>query len=425
MRVSLLTHVPYRRFADGFESEHQAVITTPYSLADPAEIAATFFDALDNAMLAARQGFDGLAFLEHSQSSYDMAPNPSLMATTVAYQTEAEGLPVAVFPTGRSLGKTREPLRIAEEYAVIDAVSNGRLMAGFPVGLPYDAAINHGVPPVEIRERFEEGFGLVRRAWSAREPFAFNGRFSQRSTVNPWPRPVQEPHPPIWLMGVGSPGTMKRVAHEGFGYQLGGVFGAKVTGSRLFEMFWRFVEEAGHEPNPYRLGFMQPICVAESMAEAERLYAPHVEYFYRRGIGNSPPHLTTLAGTVPPPGLRHLLKNPDAFAARERLTSMSFREFVDAGCVIIGSPEKVADEITQITEEYRIGHLLAICGFGSIPRSLARQNITMFAEQVLPRIRDLWPESRWPNHWWPTRLGGVSTDGESTAQSVPIVGGVR
>jgi alkanesulfonate monooxygenase SsuD/methylene tetrahydromethanopterin reductase-like flavin-dependent oxidoreductase (luciferase family) len=418
MRVSLLSHVPYRQFPDDFEDNYDAVISTPYALAESAEIAATFRDTLDNAMLAARSGFDGVAFLEHGQSSYDISPNPSLMASAVAYATEAEGLPVALFPTGRSLGKTREPLRIAEEYGVLDAISNGRLMAGFPVGLPYDAAVNHGVPPIEIRERFEEGFGLVRRAWSSRQPFPFNGKFSQRASVNPWPRPVQDPHPPIWMMGVGSPGTMKRVAQEGFGYQLGGLFGAKITGSRLFDMFWQFVEEAGAEPNPYRLGYMQPVCVAESMAEAERLYAPHIEYFYRRGIGNVPAHLLTLAGTVPPAGLRHLLRTPDAFAAGTRLTSMRFRDFVEAGCVIIGSPEQVAEEITQVVEEFRIGHLLAICALGSMPQAMAQNNITMFAEQVLPKIRDLWPESEWPNYWWPRRLGGVSATEEPVAAQV-------
>ena len=281
MRVSLLSQVPYRTFPSDFDKKHDSVITTPYGLVDNREIVAAHRDVLDNAMFAARSGFDGLAFLEHGQSSYDMAPNPSLLIAAVAYSTEVESLPVALFPTGRSLGKTREPLRVAEEYGVLDAISNGRLMAGFPVGLPYDAAVNHGVPPVEIRARFEEGFSLVRRAWSAQQPFPFNGQFSQRASVNPWPRPVQNPHPPIWLTGVGSPGTMKRAARDGFGYQMNGIFGSKSMGSKPFDMFWRFIEEAGHPANPCRLGFMQPICVAKSMEEAERLYAPHVEYFYK------------------------------------------------------------------------------------------------------------------------------------------------
>jgi alkanesulfonate monooxygenase SsuD/methylene tetrahydromethanopterin reductase-like flavin-dependent oxidoreductase (luciferase family) len=271
------------------------------------------------------------------------------------------------------------------------------------------------VPPIEVRQRFEEGFGLVRRAWAEREPFTFNGRFSQRASVNPWPRPVQDPHPPIWLMGTGSPGTMKRAAAEGFGYQLGGVFGAQAMGSRLFDMFWKVVEEAGHPLNPYRLGYMQPVCVADSEAEAERLYAPHIEYFYHRGIGNVPSHLLTLAGTVPPVGLRAMLGKPTSGPASvaSRVGEMCFKDLVEAGCVIVGSADQVAEEIAELSTSLRIGHLLAIMAVGSMPRELAQRNIQLFAEQVLPRLHDLWPEDEWPNHWWPRRLGGVPVGAET------------
>jgi alkanesulfonate monooxygenase SsuD/methylene tetrahydromethanopterin reductase-like flavin-dependent oxidoreductase (luciferase family) len=85
-------------------------------------------------MVGARVGFDGLALTEHGQSSYDMMPNPDLVASALAYITESERLETAIFPMGRSLGKAREPVRVAEEYAMIDVISGGRLVAGFPSG---------------------------------------------------------------------------------------------------------------------------------------------------------------------------------------------------------------------------------------------------------------------------------------------------
>jgi hypothetical protein len=94
---------------------------------------------------------------------------------------------------GRSLGKTREPLRIAEEYAMLDCLSGGRLVAGLPVGLSYDANLNNGIPMVETRERYEEAVELMFRSWTAEQPFTWNGRFSQYSLVNSWPRPLQKP----------------------------------------------------------------------------------------------------------------------------------------------------------------------------------------------------------------------------------------
>ena len=128
---------------------------------------------------AARSGFDGVTVTEHSQSSYDLSPNPDLTAAILAHTTRVEGLDTAINVLGRSLGKSREPLRIAEEYAVIDNLSGGKLIAGLPVGLSYDANQNGGIPPIETRARYREGRALLEKAWSAREPFAWNGKYSR------------------------------------------------------------------------------------------------------------------------------------------------------------------------------------------------------------------------------------------------------
>ncbi len=135
MKISAFAQVAYRKFSDGFEKKHDSSVTTPWSLVDPVEVRAAYRDYLDGLMLAARSGFDGLVFTEHGQASYDMMANPSLVASALAYATESEGLDVAIYPAGRSLGKSREPLRVAEEYAMIDNFCGGRLVAGFPVGL--------------------------------------------------------------------------------------------------------------------------------------------------------------------------------------------------------------------------------------------------------------------------------------------------
>jgi Coenzyme F420-dependent N5,N10-methylene tetrahydromethanopterin reductase and related flavin-dependent oxidoreductases len=95
---------------------------------------------------------------------------------------------VAITVLGRSLGKTREPLKIAEEYALLDCVSGGRLIAGFPVGLSYDANLNASLPAVETRERYREHRELILKAWSEPRPFPWNGRFEKYGQVNLWPR---------------------------------------------------------------------------------------------------------------------------------------------------------------------------------------------------------------------------------------------
>jgi len=123
MKVSLLTQVPIRTLPDDFEQRFESVVKTPWDLVDPDELRATYRDSLEA-----------------------MMTEP--VAAAVAYATEAEGLDVAIYPVGRSLGKAKEPLRVAEELAMLDVISGGRLVAGFPVGLAYDANINNGPPPI-------------------------------------------------------------------------------------------------------------------------------------------------------------------------------------------------------------------------------------------------------------------------------------
>jgi alkanesulfonate monooxygenase SsuD/methylene tetrahydromethanopterin reductase-like flavin-dependent oxidoreductase (luciferase family) len=416
VKVSLFAQAPYRALPADFEQRFESVVTTPWDLVDPDEIHASFRDFLDQMMAGARLGFDGLAMTEHGQCSYDMVPNPSLIASALAYATDAEGLEVAIYPVGRSLGKSKEPLRVAEEMAMIDAISGGRLVAGFPVGLAYDANINNGVPPIETRARFDENLSLVLRAWTEPEPFAFNGRYSQHAHVNIWPRPVQRPRPPVWITGVGNPATMQFTLEHDYGFNYFGWFGVKTTGRRIFDRFWGIADRLGQPRNPYRMGMMQVICVGNSDADAEREYAPHVEYFFRKGLGSIPMERLALPGGIEIPGLQAIMRNPGDFGIYAQMRTATFRDLADAGCVIIGGPDTVADQLVEMVRDFGIGHLCAMLQIGSMGRELTLKNITLFAEEVLPRLREIWTDEDWDNHWWPERLGGTPLATDTSAR---------
>ena len=96
---------------------------------------------------------------------------------------------------GNSLALYNPPTRVAEEFAMIDCISGGRLIAGFPVGTPMDTTYAYGTNPSQLRDRYYEAHDLVLRAWTEKETFAFNGRYNQQRYVNIWPRPIQQPHP--------------------------------------------------------------------------------------------------------------------------------------------------------------------------------------------------------------------------------------
>jgi alkanesulfonate monooxygenase SsuD/methylene tetrahydromethanopterin reductase-like flavin-dependent oxidoreductase (luciferase family) len=415
MKVTYFQQLPYRQLPDDFVRRHESVVTTPYhDLVGPKGARAVFGDALEELMHAARAGFDGLAVTEHSQTSFDVCPNPDLLAAALAYATEAEGLQTAVYPLGRSLGKSREPLRVAEEQAMLDCMTGGRLVSGFPIGLAYDANINNGVPPIDTRARYEENLELVLRAWTAREPFTFNGRFSQHRAVNIWPRPLQDPHPPVWITATGNPRTMEYILRSNFGFNYFGWFGARLTGPRIFRRFREIADRLGIAFNPYRIGFMQVIAVAENDAQAEAQYARHVEYFFRNAIGAMPLHRLLLPGGVDPRGVEALLTDPGDTGVYATMRTATYRELVDAGCVIAGSPDSVTEQLVDIARDFGFGNLHAMLQFGSLPTDLTKANIDLFAAEVLPRLRGVWQDEGHAHHWWPRRLGGEPTPAGAT-----------
>jgi alkanesulfonate monooxygenase SsuD/methylene tetrahydromethanopterin reductase-like flavin-dependent oxidoreductase (luciferase family) len=405
MKISLFQQAPYRHLPDGFEKHHDSVVTTPYfDLVDPKLMGANLNDFVDELMLGARLGYDGVAVTEHSQSSYDIAPNPNLYASILAHQTQAERLPVAVGVIGRSLGKSREPLRVAEEYAMLDQLSGGRLIAGFPIGLSYDANQNGGVPPIETRDRYYDARALIEKAWTAKQPFAWNSRFYKYGQVNLWPRPVQQPKPPIWVPGVGNPKTMTGIIERDDVFTYLSWFGPKLTGKRIFDRYWEIAQSLGKDTNPHRLAFLQVVLVSETDEQAERDYGKHLESHFRTSLGSIPPSGLGLPGYIERVGVEAIMRDPGDFGLAARLRNISYSELVDSRVAIVGSPATVRQQITEFVKEFRIGNLLVMAQVGSMPHELTKKNITLFAKEVMPHLKNIWVDEGWDNFAWPASL---------------------
>lgn len=404
MKVSLFEQVPYRYLPEGFEDQHSSVVTAPYDVVDPARMTESLNSAYAELMYGARAGFDGICVTEHGQSAYDISPNPNLLAAAVAYATRAEGLDVAITVLGRSLGKTREPLKIAEEYALLDCASGGRLIAGFPVGLSYDANLNAGLPAVQTRERYAEHRELILKAWTEPRPFPWNGRFEKYGQVNIWPRPVQRPHPPIWIPGTGSPGTLRDILAHDYAFVYLSWDGPKLTGRQVFDRYWELAAETGRDQNPYRLAFLQVVAVAETDERAEREYAKHLESHYRSGVGAIPGTAMAVPGYAEPAAVEGMLRASGPGGMLRRMKTVTYPELVENQVAIVGSPATVADQIEAFVREYRIGNLMVMLQNGSMPRDLTEKNIALFTGEVLPRLRPIWDDEGWENHWWPRPL---------------------
>ncbi len=399
MKVCMFHLMPYRDLPADFGTHYNSAYIDPnwFDIANPDLVGKYYNDTLDEMLLAAKLGFHGLCTNQHHQNVYGFMANPSLMGAVLARGTAGQN--VAIIQLGSTLPSSTPPTRIAEEYAMIDCISGGRLVAGFPTGLPSDAALSNGVVPVEQRERYREALALVKKAWSAKETFAWNGRHYQLGMVNLWPRPIQQPLPPIWIPGSGISATAENVVNMDHCFCHLSYYGLK-SAEFVADRYWEMVASKGRDDNPHRFSFLQLIGVAESDAEAEDLYAEHAEYFFHKLL-LIPPNYQAIPGCLDYASLvQGLTNNPRAGI---NLRALKAKDYYERGFVIVGSAKTVREQLMDGVKRLRVGHLLTLLQFGSMSTELTKQNIALFARDVLPYLENLW-DDQYEDRWWPERL---------------------
>jgi len=397
MKLMWFHLMPYTELPDDFRDKHPSVwVDIHSSLFDPRRAHHMYNDFIDELEFAAECGFDAVCVNEHHSNGYGLMPSPNLIASALARRTTDTALCVM----GNSLALYNPPTRVAEEFAMIDVISGGRLIAGFPVGTPMDTCFAFGQNPSTLRDRYYEAHDLVLRAWTETDTFAFNGRFNQQRYVNIWPRPAQKPHPPIWIPGGGSIETWRWCAEMDHVYAYLSYFGYQ-AGQVTMDGFWAEMDRLGKDRNPYRAGFLQFVGVAESREEAYRLYREPAEYFYGRCL-HVDPRFAGAPGYTSEATQRAGVVGQVAQVARMRRFDTLAREMdaiVEKGYVIIGSPDEVAAQLKEVATNLNVGHLMLLCQFGNMGKDLAKYNTKLFAERVMPQVADTFSE--WEDRWWP------------------------
>jgi len=418
MKFSLMHTMGHRELADDFDQKHHSIWVDPpwHECATSEHYASVYRDSIEEMVFAANKGFDGLALNEHHQNAFGGLPNPNLLAAILAYRTR--DLDVALVQLGSTLPTTAPPNRIAEEYAMIDLLSGGRLVAGMPVGTPMDVTMCYGVPPLDHRARYVEAHDLILKAWTAKEPFIWNGKYFQLPCVNVWPQPMQKPRPPVWVPGTASPSTWDFCAVNDHLYMVLTAFSGQLGIQdciRLLDGYWERVDARGRDRNPFRAGIAVIPVVGESMAQIERDYAKHIHYFFQGTTGIAPEHLNP-PGEVDYKSLAAIFRqigrmdSSGGALAPRRFEGFTFKDYVDKNIVLAGTPESVAQQLEELTKRMNTGHLMVCMSFGSMPKELAKENLGAFAEGVIPRLRHLFEGEGWENHWWPERLRGPRRD---------------
>jgi alkanesulfonate monooxygenase SsuD/methylene tetrahydromethanopterin reductase-like flavin-dependent oxidoreductase (luciferase family) len=389
--------MPYQELPADFSTKYGSVWVDPPAsrLYDPVAGHRMYHEYLDELEYADKVGFDGICVNEHHQNAYGLMPSPNLMASALARSTSNAALCVL----GNSIALYNPPIRVAEEMAMLDVLSGGRLIAGFPVGTSMDTNFCYGQTPATLRDKYNEAHDLIIRAWTEPDPFVFNGKYTQLRYVNIWPRPLQQPRPPVWIPGAGSVETWESsIANDYLYCYLS--FSGNRRGEQVMKGYWDTADRMGADDNPYRAGFLQICAVGETDAEAEKLYSSHVDYFYDKCLHIGP-------GFVEAPGYRSV-RSVEAglaksFSGVSDARGNSWKQFLDEGYVVAGSPSTVVDQLKDVIERLHVGHLLLLLHFGDMPREKTMHNTKLFAEEVMPHLKNMWPQ--WEDRWYPKGLG--------------------
>jgi alkanesulfonate monooxygenase SsuD/methylene tetrahydromethanopterin reductase-like flavin-dependent oxidoreductase (luciferase family) len=369
--------MPYPALPDDYDGP--AWVTCPNELFDPAVGHDAYNRYLDELVYAEELGFDGVCVNEHHQNAYGIMPSPNLMGAILARQTNR----VKIAIVGNALPLYDPPTRVAEEFAMIDNISGGRLIAGFVVGGGpeyYSFSMN----PAHARERFAEAHEIIMKAWTEPGPFEYIGKHYKLRYVNTWPRPFQQPHPEVWIPGAGSLETMEFVARNHYAYMGIPYFHINVF-DRTFRMFREACEREGYEYDPIQAGWLEPIYVAETDEQARAEYETHFWYFVKRllpGINISPPGYTSVRS------IENILKGAGTFA----MNLETWEQVVEGQYAIVGSPETVTEKLVESLRRLGTGNLLGLFQLGTLPASLTRRNLELFATEVLPKLRAEFPE---------------------------------
>lgn len=319
-------------------------------------------------------GFDGVCVNEHHQTAYGLMPAPNLVAATLIERTRG-----TIALLGNAIALRDHPLRVAEEVAMLDVLSNGRIVSGFVRGIGSEYH-TFALDPASSRDRFHEAHDLIVRAWTEPGPFEWYGEHYKLRYVNPWPRPIQQPHPPIWSPSQGSGETIEWAAERRYTYLQ--TFTDLDSLRRIFASFKEATERHGYAADPEQIGWSVPIYLAETDEAARAAARGHVDYLFNTLL-RMPPDMLFPAGYL-----------TEASAARVRSSRRGLGsgrldpdDLMARGYVLAGSPASVGEQLVRLRDELGFGTLVGVLQFGSVGHGEFERTLSLFTEEVMPNLR--------------------------------------
>jgi alkanesulfonate monooxygenase SsuD/methylene tetrahydromethanopterin reductase-like flavin-dependent oxidoreductase (luciferase family) len=298
---------------------------------------------------------------------------------------------------GMPLANRQDAVRVAEEYAMIDVISRGRLEMGFVKGAPFEVYPANS-NPADLMERFWESHDLILQAMTSHDgPFNFEGKYYQYRQVNIWPRPYQQPHPPVWIT-VSSPETCATVAEKGYVIATLNTGFTRTRG--LYDAYRNRAAALGKPANNDRFAYLALIGVGNTKEEGYR--RAHQIGDYSRTTPRTARQFWSPPGYNPLPiSAQGVKAGPGAALGSiftilgrngRRIDAMTATvdDFIDAGLMFAGTPDMVYDQIKDFYDTVGgFGHLLMMGQGGHISHDDTVANLKLFSQEVLPRVAEL------------------------------------
>jgi alkanesulfonate monooxygenase SsuD/methylene tetrahydromethanopterin reductase-like flavin-dependent oxidoreductase (luciferase family) len=370
--------MPYAEVDIAAARAHGTVWGLPNKHFDPQVAHRLYNRFLDELEYGEELGFDAVSVNEHHQTAYGLMPSPIVTASALARRTKK----VKIAILGSALPLRSHPMMIAEEHAMIDVISGGRLISGFVRGIGAEYH-TFGVNPTFSHDRFHEAHDLIVRAWTEPGPFAFQGKHYNVQYVNLWPRPYQKPHPPIWIPSQGSKETIDWASHPDRRYTYLQTFSPSKVVARYLKMYRDTCQGYGYEAKDSQLGWAVPVYVGSDDESARREAKEHFENF-RNIFVRMPLEMLLPPGYTSRESMKNVMK-----AKAQMFGDVTLEQAVELGLFVCGSAKTVLAAFDKHHQEMRFGNLLVMCQFGTLPADLTRKNLELFAKDVLPALRKL------------------------------------
>jgi luciferase family oxidoreductase group 1 len=326
------------------------------------------------ALAAEKLGYDGFWFAEHHFSRYGIQPSLHLTIAHVAALTSRIRLGTAV-----SVVPLYHPVRLAEELAMLDVLSDGRLDWGAGRGYQRHEFEAFEADITTSREQFAEALEIVQTAWSD-EPVQHEGRFWRIPEVDVLPKPVQKPGPPVFVAAI-SPESVVWAAEHGLSF-IADQFARFERLEEARATFDETIGARGEDPTSYRTPVLRQIFVAETTEEARRLAGPALLWYYQR-----------LAAVGSPAGRRGA-EMPTGYEGYARFFDIvdsaiadenAFLERVLADVAICGDADSVAERVSELAR-YGFDEVICWMNFGNLAQEQTLESMRRFAERVRPQL---------------------------------------